>query len=360
MSFIHVTDQPTWDQALAHLGCNELLQSWEWGQLKSRWGWQPIRYVWQAAGQPIAACQLLQRTERRLGIGVSVLYAPRGPWVNWENTQLAAQVLADLKQIGKTHRALFVKIDPALVTGTGLPETEEATQNQATATVLTAMQVAGWQYSPFQIQFKNTVVLDIADPEDAVIMGFKQKTRYNIRLAARKDVSVRKALVSDLELLYALYQTTAARDGFIIRTRDYYLDTWRSLMEANLAQPLIAEVDGDAIAAVFTTRYGNTATYMYGMSSGAHRSKMPTYLLQWEAMRWAKSVGCTRYDFWGAPDVFDETDSMWGVWRFKQGFKGLLTQTAGAWDLPINRLGYWGYINVMPRVLDLMRRRHKT
>ncbi len=359
MNYTEVTNAAKWQKLLDTLACNELLQTWTWGEIKSRWGWQPHRYVWYADDTPVAVCQLLQRTERRFGIGVSILYAPRGPWVDWENQALATAVLADLKRIGKQHRALFVKIDPTLVVATGVPDTEEDVTHASTAALLADLQTVGWRYSPFQIQFKNTVVLDLDRPEEDVIKSFKQKTRYNIRLASRKGVTVRNGYVSDLELLYTLYKNTAERDGFIIRTRDYYLDTWQSLMNANLAQPLIAEVDGEPIAAVFTTRCGNTATYMYGMSSGKHRSKMPTYGLQWEAIRWAQAKGCTHYDFWGAPDVFDDTDSMWGVWRFKQGFRGVLLRTAGAWDLPIHTLGYQLYVQLMPRLLKLMQSRYR-
>ncbi len=359
MQYTRITNQPEWQKLLGDLGCNELLQTWAWGEIKSRWGWEPKRYVWLDHDTPVAACQLLQRTERRLGISVSILYAPRGPWVDWENHTRASRVLADLQAIGKQHGALFVKIDPALVTGTGIPDTEDAHENNRTAALLTQMQSAGWRYSPFQIQFKNSVILDLDRPEEDVLKSFKQKTRYNIRLAGRKNVTVRNGHVSDLELLYILYKNTASRDGFIIRPREYYLDTWQTLLDANLAQPLIAEVDGEPIAAVFTTRCGDTATYMYGMSSGKHREKMPTYVLQWDAMRWAQSEGCTRYDFWGAPDVFDETDSMWGVWRFKQGFRGTLVRTAGAWDLPIRTVGYHLYVKVMSRLLKLMQSRYR-
>ena len=86
---------------------------------------------------------------------------------------------------------------------------------------------------------------------------------------------------------------------------------------------------------------------------------MPNHLLQWEAMRWAKAQGCTTYDWWGAPDVLEESDPMWGVYRFKEGFGGEFVPHIGAWDFPISRSLYWLYSVAMPRVLDLMRSRHR-
>ncbi|MBI3362398.1 MAG: peptidoglycan bridge formation glycyltransferase FemA/FemB family protein [Chloroflexi bacterium] len=124
-----------------------------------------------------------------------------------------------------------------------------------------------------------------------------------------------------------------------------------------MAQPFVAEVEGQAVAAILVFQFGGTATYMYGMSREAHREKMPNHLLQWEAIRWAKARGCAVYDFWGAPDRFDETDRLWGVWRFKEGFGGEVVRTIGAWDFPVSKLWYWFYTAVVPRYLDLLRRR---
>jgi lipid II:glycine glycyltransferase (peptidoglycan interpeptide bridge formation enzyme) len=87
---------------------------------------------------------------------------------------------------------------------------------------------------------------------------------------------------------------------------------------------------------------------------------MPTYLLQWEAMKRARAKGCNVYDLWGAPDVFDESDSMWGVYRFKEGLGGKVVRTLGAWDFAPNPVWYKLYSEIIPRVLDVMRSRGKT
>ena len=103
----------------------------------------------------------------------------------------------------------------------------------------------------------------------------------------------------------------------------------------------------------------DSAYYVYGMSRNLHREKMPTYLLQWEAMKLAKAGGCTAYDLWGAPEIFDESDSMWGVYRFKEGLGGEVVRTLGAYDFVPNQLWYKLYAEVMPRILNAMRSRGK-
>jgi lipid II:glycine glycyltransferase (peptidoglycan interpeptide bridge formation enzyme) len=123
--------------------------------------------------------------------------------------------------------------------------------------------------------------------------------------------------------------------------------------------PLIAEVNNEPVAAIFLFMFAGRAYYVYGMSRSLHREKMPTYLLQWEAMKRAKTGGCSFYDLWGAPEVFDESDSMWGVYRFKEGLGGEVVRTLGAYDFVPTKLWYKLYAEVMPRVLDVMRSRGK-
>ena len=157
------------------------------------------------------------------------------------------------------------------------------------------------------------------------------------------------------------------RDGFVVREERYYRTVWETFMrpvDANnagpSAEPLIAEVDGAPVAAVFIFYFARRAFYLYGMSREAHREKMPNYLLQWEAMKRAKARGCTSYDLWGAPDEFNESDSMWGVYRFKEGLGGQVVRTLGAWDFPTSRFWYKIYTQIVPRLLDIMRIRGRA
>ena len=228
----------------------------------------------------------------------------------------------------------------------------------------------GWKYSSDQIQFKNTILIDLLASEDELLARMKQKTRYNIRLAEKKGVLLRIGTSNDLDMLYKMYAETSVRDGFVIRNEEYYKTVWHMFMPTSQspmtnnqlpsAEPLIAEVDNEPVAAIFVFYFASRAYYVYGMSRDLHREKMPTYLLQWGAMQRAKANGCTVYDLWGAPDVFDESDSMWGVYRFKEGLGGSVMRTLGAWDFAPNPLWYKLYSEIIPRLLDVMRSRGKA
>jgi lipid II:glycine glycyltransferase (peptidoglycan interpeptide bridge formation enzyme) len=216
-----------------------------------------------------------------------------------------------------------------------------------------------WRYSNDQIQYRNTVELDLDRSEDDILASMKQKTRYNIRLAARKGVAVRMGSPADFASIARMYVETAARDDFAVRPVEYYLDVWQTLYDAKMAQPLIAEYENEQLSAVIVVKYGPRALYMYGASTGRERQRMPNHLLQWQAILWAKEHGCRIYDFWGAPDEFDETDPLWGVWRFKAGFNGQVVRHIGAWDYPARPFWYWIYTTAIPKYLAFLRSRKR-
>jgi lipid II:glycine glycyltransferase (peptidoglycan interpeptide bridge formation enzyme) len=272
--------------------------------------------------------------------------------------------LDDLQSFSRKQAAIFLKVDPDVVLGKGVPQSVDDVPDTNGQAVRSEMMRRAWGYSSDQIQFQNTVVIDLSASTEEMLTRMKPKTRYNIRLAEKKGVSLRVGTFEDLPMLYKMYAETSIRDGFVIRDENYYLLVWKFFMQSTAsgqpsAIPLIAEVGGEPVAAIFLFIFAGRAYYVYGMSRSLYREKMPTYLLQWEAMKFAKANGCTVYDLWGAPEVFDESDSMWGVYRFKEGLGGEVTRTLGAYDFAPNKFWYKMYAEVMPRVLDIMRSRGK-
>jgi peptidoglycan pentaglycine glycine transferase (the first glycine) len=347
-----------WDTAIARLPGANILQTWSWGRIKAEYGWEPLPQLWQDTP---AAAMLLRRPLRLGGFAarLSVLYVPRGPLLDWSDPARRAFVLDSLEALARRNGAIFLKIDPPVVLGTGIPGTAEAVEDPTGAAVTQELLRRGWRFSAEQIQFRNTAVLDLSADEETWLARMKQKARYNLRLAQRKGVTVRRGTPADLDMLYQMYAETSVRDGFVIRPAAYYRAVWGRFMEQGLAQPLIAEVDGEAVAGLVYFVFAGQAWYQYGMSREVHRDKMPNYLLQWEAMRAAKAAGARRYDLWGAPDEFNETDPLWGVFRFKEGLGAQVVRTLGAWDFPARPALYTLYTRLLPRLLDFMRSRGK-
>jgi peptidoglycan pentaglycine glycine transferase (the first glycine) len=375
-----------WNDLIAGLPEAHILQTWQWSQVKAAYGWQPLYAVWRAADAGRAELQVaadplelaapagrvagrVQAASvillRHVSIGrwlprLRVIYAPKGPLLDWEDASLRRRVLDDLQRLAKRQGAIFIKIDPDVLLGSGVTGDSAALENAAGQALQADLAARGWVESPEQIQFRNTVLIDLHPDEEALLGRMKQKTRYNIRLAARKGVAVRTGVPGDFFDLYRMYAETSLRDGFVIRPQDYYECVWSTFLQAGMLEPLIAEVDGEIVAGVMVFRFAGRAWYLYGMSRDLHREKMPNYLLQWEALRRSRAAGCQVYDLWGAPELFVESDPLWGVFRFKEGFGGQVARYLGAWDLPVNRLAYRLYTRILPRILDILRRRGKA
>lgn len=344
MQTLVIEKAEAWDDALATLPYAHVLQTWAWGEIKKRQGWSPKRVLFLEDNITVAAAQILRRPLPRTPFGV--MYVPKGPALDYEKTQVFAGVLEELEQIARQERAIFIKVDP------------DVRVNQTAATVPAQR---GWNASQEQIQFHNTVTLDLARSEEEILAAMKPKWRYNIRLAEKKGVRVESAMEGSdlraaLQTFYEMYAETSARDGFLIRPLAYYLDVWETMLQAGEAKLLVARAGQETVAGIVLFLFGKRAWYFYGASRNTHRDLMPNHLLQWEAMRWAKSRGCTEYDFWGAPDVLVESAPMYGVYKFKMGFGGEFVERIPAHDFVVNRVLYWLYAVARPRYLARLRK----
>jgi lipid II:glycine glycyltransferase (peptidoglycan interpeptide bridge formation enzyme) len=366
----------SWNKIIADLPNPHILQTSQWAEVKQSFGWNPYYFIWQEdrgevdlvisqtihleVRNPLAASLVL---ERKAFPGLSVLYLPKGPLLSdWSDHKLRSRVLHDLLDFAENIGALQVKIDPDVPVGRGVPGEDDAAEESIGMEFRDQLLGGEWRFSPDQIQFRNTYLVDLRPDEDQLLARMKSKTRYNIRLSGRKGIQIRLGNQTDLSTLYQMYAQTSVRGGFTIRDEEYYQTLWHVFMRDGIqpvygpaAQPIIAEYNNKPVAGAVLFRFGDRAWYLHGMSVEEHSEKMPTYLVQWEAIRWAKSSGCTIYDMWGAPDQFGPSDPLWGVYRFKSGFGGEVLRTIGAWDYPVKPLLYQVYTKVLPLLLEGMR-----
>lgn len=354
LKITEITNQTEWNNQLSKMPHAHVLQTWEWGQFKyETTGWYPHRWAIQKDNETIAMCSM---GERKIGL-FSMMYAPKGPAMDYSNLELVAEVFTLLQQKAKEHRAIWLKIDPDIPYATGVPDEDDDLPSDIGANVKNWLEGNNWRFSDDQIQFRNTVTIDLSQSEDDILAAMSGNTRRKVRQAEKKDVTIRNGTLDDLNTLYDLYTTTGERNDFLIRPKEYYLKLWQYFMENDLAHPLIAEYEGKPIAHVLLFHFGQTCWYFYGASSNEERNRMPNYALQWEAMKWAKNRGYTVYDMWGAPNEFNENDSMWGVFAFKRGFRGIVERRLGAWDIAPNPLLYKLYTEAWPRLREILRKR---
>ncbi len=351
-------DVNTWNKVIEIFPNSHFLQTSLWADVKRENGWEPFYLLWKGLeGNIIAGTLILERTVKLINlIPVKVHYCPKGPLLKTIDNDEISEVIKGLQAFSKNRKGIFIKIDPDFVSEIQTEYIANISSLNYYPEFLELLKRNNWIESKDQIQFRNTIIIPLDKPEEEILMDMKQKTRYNIRLSERKGVKVRVGNKSDFEELFRLYAVTALRDNFVIRSKRYYLSLWERFFEAGLCEPIIAELDEEILAAVIIYFYSGKAYYVYGMSSEKNRNLMATYLLQWKAIQIAKDKKCKMYDFWGAPDVLNENDRMWGVYKFKLGFGGVFLRTVGAWDFPSNKVAYLIYNFVLPKMLTVMRK----
>lgn len=312
-----------------------VLQCRAFGEAKSRYGWGTNYQILEAPAGSIASLFL---TRQLPGFG-QLWYAPKGPGVS------------SLSQLGELassveHRApnvFLIKIEPELQRNAG-------TDSDAGALCLIK--------SARDIQLNSsTVVVDLNPTEDEILASFKQKTRYNIRLAERKGVKVEAVEINDdtINQMYALMRATYSRAGVYTRSKDYFKDFWQLHAAAQCGQLFFATFEGKVQAAAFITYLGHKALYKDGASTRDRSDLQAPYLLQWEAMRWLKNHGVTEYDLHGTPPASQLEDSnhpLVSLGRFKTGFNSVITEYLGTYDLPIDRRRYKAWLSFGERAAE--------
>lgn len=293
------------------------------------------------------------------------LYAPRGPLLNYEKPKLAKEqmtlLLEKIKEIAKEEKAIFFRADPLIeIQNPSLESSKPANSkspNSKSKRSSKSLRFPSFHFSHLGYQPEDTLIINLAKPEEEILKQMKEKGRYNIRLADKKGVkiievdpfSAKANSKTQIEDYFKILQETLKRDKFYGHGIGFYKNMIEKLAPdpahtatsakspgkgaPAFAQMFLAEYNGITIAGIIDTFYKDTAIYYYGASSNEYRNVMAPYLLQWHAMKKAKSLGCTKYDLLGiAPpitaqgknrDELGPKSHPWrGVTEFKRKFGG--------------------------------------
>jgi peptidoglycan pentaglycine glycine transferase (the first glycine) len=324
-----------WNTLLLGESFFPMLQSWSWGEVKSRLGWDAYRVGVLDGNRILAGAQLLIR-HLPLGIG-SLAYIPRGPIGNWADPEIAGALFNQIHSIACQQHAVYLKVEPAV---SASPETQNLLLH------------LGFHNSPVTNQPCATILMDISPAPETILRNMRDSTRRKIQSTERKGVSARIGTLADLPTFYRLMQITAQRAGFALRSYEYYATEFETFFRKEQAALFLAEYQGQVIAAHIAYSMGNQAAFFHQTSSCELPALNPNCLLVWEEVQWAKSKGCRTYDLWGIPDEIvgyvasgqepgpDRTDGLWGVYRFKSGFSKNIATYIGALDYVYSPLLY--------------------
>ena len=332
---INTEQREQWNRFVAKGDAFSLMQGWEWGEFKEKLGWSAYRIAVEEGANIIAAAQVLVNPlPGKIG---SVAYIPRGPLVDWKDEEAVRCLLEEIHRVARKAHAVFLKIEPPIRKSIEFDE---------------QMRQLSFRLSSKTNQPRNTIIIDIQPEDEVLLQQMRQKTRQYIRRAEREGITIRIGNREDLPAYVELLRKTSQREHFAARSREYYEQEFDLLNRAGQCDLLLACLGDQILAARTISTFGNHAAEFHAGSAPGSDHLHPNYLLVWEAIKIAKTKGCTTYDLWGIPDeiegntVQDESsylnrkDGLWGVYRFKSGFSRNVVSYAGAYDYVYSSLPY--------------------
>jgi len=331
-----------------------LLQSWEWGEFKANFSWTPFRLAVVENGQWLLAASVLSK---RMPMHRSFLYVPEGPIASFtikkqitKSKNALRLIMAEIQEIAQRENAIFLRIEPFLPSL--VSEKNPYCQRSILAREINNLTALGFRKAFEDIQPRYRFWLDLKKSENEIWTGMRHKARYNIRLAQRKGVIIKEVVgIKMLDSFYSLYLETAKRDGFSTRPKVYFLRLFETMSQAGYVKMFMAYWHGHLLSSILVVFFGKYATYLYGATSSNHRELMPSYLIQWHAIRQAKKGGCHVYDF-GAIAPSSEPHPWSGLREFKTKFQGVQVDFPGCFDLIYKPMWYCLF-----RLLERMRKK---
>ena len=313
-----------------HDRCN-FQQSVEWGKVKTNWK-NEIIIIEDEKGNIISSISVLIR---KIPIFGNLMYSSRGPICDIHNEKVMQELTNSLNELAKKYNAFVLKIEPDI-------KSEDKEFRKIVSKIGYKIKDDAKNFSE-EIQPRYVFRLDIKDKtEEEIFANFQQKTRYNVRLATKKGVTIKEGKREDLADFHKIMQVTGRRDNFIIRPLEYFQKMYDELGDEHM-KILMAYHEDKPISGILDIIYGNKIWYLYGASSNEHRNLMPNYLLQWEGIKYAISQKKDVYDFRGVSGVVDESHPQYGLYRFKKGFNAEFTEFIGEIYIPFKPLVYKAY-----------------
>lgn len=295
------------------------MQMPNWGDVKTYWRWCGICIYKKEV--LVATISVLIRF---LPLGFSIFYIPRGPVCDRNDPSIWREIMEALKHLARKYHTLLVHMDP-----------DELDANDDFRMLMQNLGFRETMDDGFgNIQPQHVFRLNLKEKtKEQVFNAFSAKTRYNIRLAQRKDVVIQEYSGADhisdtvLEIFYSMMKMTGDRDRFFVREPSYFRGLMNALKDGS--RMFIAYLYGQPIAGSIEIFCGKKAWYLYGASANEHRNVMPNYMLQWTMIQRAMERGCEMYDFRGVPGKLSEDHPLYGLYRFKKGFSGEYTKFTG-------------------------------
>lgn len=253
------------------------------------------------------------------------LYTPYGPMcvapASFDNA------LASLKTLATKERVTFIRVDPT----SGISPDELRQRGLRPVTYQ-------------QLQPSHTQMIDLSQDKDAILAGMSQNSRNITRNYHKKGVTIRASHdPADITTLTALLASVASRNHITAHSDRYFRVQATALFPTKSATLYIAEFAGKAIAAALVYDSDDTRTYAHAAADDEYRKIGAGTALLGQMILDAKDKGLTSFDLYGIAPNDDPSHPWAGFSKFKRSFGGTPVTYPGAWDLPVNKFGYFVY-----------------
>ncbi|WP_153731733.1 lipid II:glycine glycyltransferase FemX [Sporosarcina obsidiansis] len=320
-----------------------ITQDPNWANVKDDWGNEQV-YV-EREGEIVAAMSLLIK---RVPGGYSLLYAPRGPICDLHDRELVEELLKEAEVLVTKYKAFALKMDPEQLF------TEELDKIYRNAGYIVRNVGAGKE-DLIQPRYNMIVKLTDEDP-DSLMLKFRGRTRSKIRSSERKGVEVSYARSDEyLKKFFEIYEEMSVRNQISIRSYDYFLKMRDAFDDLRI---YLAKHEEDYLAGAVTINYNGKLYYLYAGSSNTKRNLNPSYLMNYEMMKWGLEIGAEQYDLGGVFVLDSEQD---GLYNFKNSFcqKDGVTEFIGEIDKVYNPLIYNMFVKVVPKIQKMKKKLQK-
>ena len=303
-----VADPDEWNELVLGFPGADLRQSHEWGALRERLGWRPLRVAVRDQGRAVAAMAALARRVPGLG---TVAYAPRGPLLDTGDEAAWAALPLLLDDVRQRTGAVFLRVSPAIPAGA----TPGLARLRAHGFRPLPELGTGWNVP------RDVMMLSLAGSERELLAAMTPNRRQRVNSAERKGVRIEISSTREaLRVFHGALVDHATRRSYPLRGWDFFEALYRKFVARNALVIVLAWAGGALAAAHLGVRFGPRAYALYTPATPAAAGTPASEALEWAWIRWAKRAGCTAVDFGGSFTGVPPSPAHpnYGIYRFKQ------------------------------------------
>lgn len=314
-----IEKQSEWDKAVLKFTNASFFSSWTWGEFERTLGKTFENYGIYKDDKLVA---LLPFTIVRAKRG-KYLHLRHAPLMDWTDLDLVQECITFLREYATKEKLHFIRMSPMLL------------NDDASKKILTdfGMKPA----TAHSVDAELTLILDLTKSEDELLAEMRKNTRYSVRKAAKLGLTVVSTTgMENFDEFWKIFEESVKRNKWVAYSRKYVETEYKMFAEKGMARMFFCMYEGKAISASIFTYFNGQSVYHHSGSLTEFRNLPATYLLQWEAIKYAKEAGMLEHNLWGVSSLDDKNSPWAGLSLFKRGFGGFEREMIHAHDLNLH------------------------